>query len=42
MVTYKEMIVQEIVNDAALSTEQKVKKLREIRIRCTRPSKGVL
>jgi hypothetical protein len=30
MVTYKEMMVQEIVDDAALSTEQKVKKLREI------------
>jgi hypothetical protein len=30
MVTYKEMMVQEIVDDADLSTEQKVKKLREI------------
>jgi hypothetical protein len=30
MVTYKEMRVQEIVDDDALSTEQKVKKLREI------------
>ena len=30
MVTYKEMMVQEIIDDAALSTEQKVKKLREI------------
>ena len=30
MVTFKEMMVQEIVDDAALSIEQKVKKLREI------------
>jgi hypothetical protein len=30
MVADKEVMVQEIVDDAALSTEQKVKKLREI------------
>ena len=30
MITYKEMKVQEIVADAALSTEKKVEKLREI------------
>ena len=30
MITYKEMKVQEIVDDAALSTEKKVEKLREI------------
>ena len=30
MVTYKEMMVQEIVDDAALSTDKKVEKLREI------------
>ena len=30
MITYKEMTVQEIIEDPALSTEKKVEKLREI------------
>jgi hypothetical protein len=40
MVTSKEMMVREIVDDAALSTEQKVKKLREIESDARAPCKG--
>ena len=40
MVTYREMAVQEICEDASLSTDEKIEKLREIETEARGPAEG--